>query len=586
MQKQPVHLLLRDFARLWLAYIGPYRAQAALLGGLIVLTLVIRLASPEIIRLFLQGIETNATIQHLLQIASLFIGVALFEQLLGVITTYFSEQVGWGATNQLRQALTLHCLKLDMGFHQKHAPGVMVERLDGDINTLGNFFSRLAFDLVSNILLFIGVLLLLTWRDWRIGFIVTVIAVVTLIALNLIRQRAEPHWKAVLQANAELYGFLEERFKGTEDIRANGATAYVLNGLYQLHQARMNKEYGTLPWKVAGLTLPTMALALATLTVFVVGYETSTLRVSAVFVLYYYVGLLNSPFWQIVNQIEALQLAGASIGRVKALQAVESKVVDNGRSYLPRTPLQIQLDNVSFQYETGEESVLSNISLVLEPEDVLGILGRTGSGKSTLVRLLVRQLEAQKGAVLLGNETVCHDIRELPLAHLRQQVGYITQDVQLFHATLRDNLTFFDKSIADPTLVQIIHEFGLSSWLQGMPNGLDTIIGSGGQGLSDGEGQLVAFLRVFLKDPQLVIFDEASSRLDSVTERLVTQATKQLLQSRTGVIVAHRLQTMQQANKILILEKGHIVEYGERVALENDPTSRLSAYLRMATITP
>jgi ABC-type multidrug transport system fused ATPase/permease subunit len=207
---------------------------------------------------------------------------------------------------------------------------------------------------------------------------------------------------------------------------------------------------------------------------------------------------------------------------------------------------------------------------------VLGILGRTGSGKSTLTRLLLRLYDPGQGCVRLGGV----DIRAAALADLRQRVGMVTQDVQLFGASLRDNLTFFDPSITSAQLAAALKTLRLWEWVQALPGGLDTPLAAGGQGLSAGEAQLLAFTRVFLKNPGLVILDEASSRLDPATEALMEQAVSRLFEGRTGLVIAHRLKTVQRADDILILENGRVVEWGRREALASDPASRFSALMR------
>jgi ATP-binding cassette, subfamily B, bacterial len=172
------------------------------------------------------------------------------------------------------------------------------------------------------------------------------------------------------------------------------------------------------------------------------------------------------------------------------------------------------------------------------------------------------------------------DTREAHLSHLRRRVSMVTQDVQLFHASVRDNLTFFDKNIPDERILAVLEELGLSAWLEALPNGLDTELASGGNGLSAGEAQLLAFARVFLQDPGLVILDEPSSRLDPATEQLLERAVSKLLQHRTAIIIAHRLVTVQRADEIIIMEAGHIAEQGERARLAADPASRFSHLLQ------
>jgi ATP-binding cassette subfamily B protein len=210
---------------------------------------------------------------------------------------------------------------------------------------------------------------------------------------------------------------------------------------------------------------------------------------------------------------------------------------------------------------------------------VLGLLGRTGSGKSTLARLLLRFHDPAAGSVSVGGV----DLRELSADALRGRVAFVTQEVQLFRASVRDNATLFDSDVSDARLREAIDALGLRSWLERLPAGLDTFLaGHGGEGvgLSAGEAQLLALTRVFLKDPGLVVLDEPSSRLDPQTERLLERALDELLARRTAVVIAHRLSTIERADTVLILEDGRPVERGPRAALARDPGSRLAALLR------
>ncbi|HEX2989668.1 MAG TPA: ABC transporter ATP-binding protein, partial [Anaerolineales bacterium] len=195
--------------------------------------------------------------------------------------------------------------------------------------------------------------------------------------------------------------------------------------------------------------------------------------------------------------------------------------------------------------------------------------------KSTLTRLLFRLYDPDSGSIQLADA----DLRELRLDDLRQRVAMVTQDVQLFQATVRDNLTFFNRTIPNDQLEHALRQLRLWEWAQSLPNGLDTPL-AGGQSLSAGESQLLAFARVFLKDPGLVILDEASSRLDPATETLMERAVDRLFTERTGVVIAHRLKTVQRADDILILEKGRVVEYGPRLMLADDSTSRFHHLLQ------
>jgi ATP-binding cassette subfamily B protein len=239
-------------------------------------------------------------------------------------------------------------------------------------------------------------------------------------------------------------------------------------------------------------------------------------------------------------------------------------------------PLSLAFENVSFRYEDDVQDVLREVSFSIQPGRVLGVLGRTGSGKTTLTRLIFRLYDPTSGRLRLEGV----DLRALPLAEVRQRVGMVTQEVQLFQASIRDNLTFFNPAAGEAGLERALRELRLWDWVQARPQGLDTPLAAGGGGQSAGEAQLLAFARVFLKDPGLVVLDEASSRLDPATENLLERAVDRLFEGRTAILIAHRLRTVQRADDILILEGGRVVECGPRVTLAADPRSRFAELLR------
>ncbi|HSR28957.1 MAG TPA: ABC transporter ATP-binding protein, partial [Anaerolineae bacterium] len=282
--------------------------------------------------------------------------------------------------------------------------------------------------------------------------------------------------------------------------------------------------------------------------------------------------MLSRPIEQITRQLQELQRATASLIRVRELLAITGTVADTGRVDLPRGPLAVAFEGVTFGYE-ADERVLSDLSFALPAGEILGVLGRTGSGKTTLTRLLFRLYDPDSGQICLGTNGQISDVRRVPLSDIRGRVGMVTQNIQLFHATVRDNLTFFDDRIPDDQVLQVLEDVGLGKWLRSLPAGLDTELESGGSGLSAGEAQLLAFTRIFLQDPGLVILDEASSRLDPATEHLIEQAVDKLVKGRTAIVIAHRLATVQRADEVMILENGRIVEHGARAELAGDPTS-------------
>jgi len=538
---------------------------------------MLQLLRPQILRVFIDT-ATGSASGNLSHTALFYMVVTLVSAFVTAYASYVSEDVGWTATNLLRSDVTAHCLSLDMGFHKAHTSGEIIERIDGDANKVSVFFSKFVMGILANVLLLLGVLGLLFREDYRVGLALSAFAFFSVVVLTLLRNIAVPHWTEERQQSGLFYGFLTEHLSGTEDIRANGAVSYVMNRFYSRLRvwlpARM-KAYiaGTSMWSAAIFTF-----ALGNAIAFGFGaylWRSQAITIGTVYLIVHYTELLRGPIDQIRTQLQELQRASAGIVRLNSLLSTQSKVRDGEGLELGTGPAGIEFADVTFTYENDEEPVLDNVSFALQPGKVLGLLGKTGSGKTTLARLLLRLYDPVSGEIRLNDTSV----PALSLSHLRQRVTMVTQDVQLFQATVRENLTFFDGSFSDQSIISILEDLGLGDWLRALPSGLDTELGSDGVGLSAGQAQLLAFARCFLADPSVVILDEASSRLDPATEQLIERAITKLLTNRTGIIIAHRLDTVERADDILILENGGIVEHGARLALSRDPASRFSSLL-------
>lgn len=561
-------------------YLRPQWPRVLLLGLLLMTSLTLELINPQLLSRFIDRALGGEALVSLTWMAALYLLVALGVQAVALAETYVAADVGLIATNRLRADLTRHVLQLDPSFHNAHTPGELIERVDGDVATLNNFFSRFVVNLLGNALLLLGVLILLFGIDWRVGVGVSALAITALLTLNAVRGVAIPRWEAARQSEAELYGFIEERLSGTEDIRANGAVAYVLRRLFERERAVFRRQLTASAWGIGTGSISIVLLAACTAVGLGIGvylYQLGEVTLGTVYLIFTYTALLNRPIEQITRQMEDLQKAGAGLGRINTLRALRSAIREVARpAPLPTGPLSVEFDSVSFGYDPQGRN-LHEITFNLPPGRVLGLLGRTGSGKTTLTRLLFRLYDPSHGALYLGEV----DVRDAGLDDLRRKVGMVTQDIQLFHASVRDNLTFFDSAIADDAIVAVLDELGLRDWYDALPEGLDTKLAASGGGLSAGQAQLLAFARIFLKNPGLVILDEASSRLDPATEQKLERAIDKLLAGRTVIIIAHRLGTVQRADDILILEQGQMAEFGPRDVLANDPESRFAELLRV-----
>ena len=382
---------------------------------------------------------------------------------------------------------------------------------------------------------------------------------------------------AARQAAADLSGYVEERLAGLPDIKTSGADEYVMVRLHErlarrFHSFNSAAMAGSIFNGGVGVIFAIGTGAALALSAALHGSGAMTL--GAVYVVFRYTGMLRLPLERLTTQMNSLQQATGGIVRVRELLTTRGQVTDGQSLALAQGAISVELEGVSFAYEALP--ILTDVSFRVEPGQVLGLLGRTGSGKTTISRLLFRLYDPAHGTIRLGGT----NIREVRLEDLRERVGLVTQDIQLVQGTLRDNIALFDADVTDDILREVFEVLGLSGWLESLDAGLDTLMGPGGRGVSAGEAQLIALARVFLKDPGLVILDEASSRIDPTTERLLERAVSRLLERRTGVIIAHRLNTVERADTIAILETGRVVEWGRRVELAHDPDSRFARLIR------
>lgn len=569
-------LSIKKYGTLLAKYMKNSRLHLVLLALVLAVSIILQLVNPMIISFFIDGIEMNKSMELLIKAAILFILAAFTQQLLAIASTYLSQNIGWRTTNTLRRDLVKHCLTLDMNYFKEHQPGELVERIDGDVNALFNFFSKLFIGFANNILLMTGVVVVLSLQNPLIGAAFVLFLVLSFIILGKTQGDAVDNFGKERELSSKFYGFLGEHLDCTEEIKASGAGSYVSQRFMELLRKWLPiqlKAYlsGYKIWIImSGL------FGLGDIMIFAVGgylWYKGHISLGLVYLMLNYFQLLESPLDQLKEQMLDIQKATASIIRIEELLNQSSSISDKGTIKLSEKNISLSIDKVCFSYEK-EVPVLKDISFELPAGKVLGILGHTGCGKTTLARLVVRFYEPDSGNIRFNGKKQ----EDILLKDLRSSIAYVTQEVQLFHASVRDNITFFNKDISDDEIIATIYKMGLKDWFENIKEGLDTILEPGG-GMSSGEAQLLTLVRVFLKDPKLIILDEASARLDPVTERFLEQALSTLIEGRACIIIAHRLSTVQRADNILILDKGEILEYGLREELISKKDSRLNELL-------
>ena len=560
-----------------LAFVRKDVRAVSLLGLVTVGIAVTQLAAPYLISRYIDGVRQHGG-ADLSLLALLYFGTAVANPTLAWIEARIASGLAMRGTNRLRAQLLDHCLRLDISFHESHRPGEMIERIDGDVGLLGQFFSTFLVSVAGASLLLIGMLGVLVAIDWRIGSVIAVFAAVGIVALLSFQRWGQALYKEARRLSAEQFGLLEEFLGATEDLRANGGTRFAESTFAATAELWNRAELkasvsGGLAYHLSLFFFNTgTSAALAVAASLVLNGHVS---LGTSYLIFSYANAAIDPLQRVTQHVQYVQSLGAALARLRELLSERATITDPAQPVaLPAGPLAILFDAVDCGY--GDENVLHEVSFELPAGSVLGIVGRSGSGKTTIGRLVARLIDVRAGCVSLAGAP----ISRIALDELKSRVTVVTQDVQLMHGTLRDNVTLFRRSVPDSDVVNALRSAGHGEWLSGLPDGLDHLIAPGGSDLSAGQAQLLALARAFLGRPDVVVLDEASSRLDNATEARLEVAMNELLRGRTAILIAHRLATVQRCDFILVLEGGRVVEFGRRASLEADPGSEFARLRR------
>lgn len=547
------------------------------LGMLLTISSALSLGGPLVVRRIVDLATVGTTTAALGRLAILFLALAIATQFLSVAVSWFATITAWRTTNQIRLDMARHVLGLDHEFHRRHTPGELIQRVDGDVTSVSDFLGRVVPKAVGAGILIGGMLVVLAVVDWRIAIGMAIYVALSAWVVVRSRHSAVGESSDEMGSYARLYGGIEERLTAAEDLRANGAGTHAMwrfveDSAGTMRSAvRRERAFLRMWWGVQGAVAAGSVLTLAVSAVLV---AQATITVGTAFLLFQYVLLLARPLEDIVQQLETVQKANGAMVRVIDLLAVETTITDGGTCIPPRGALSVGFDHVSFDYGDGEQ-VLTDIDLDIAAGRSIGIVGRTGSGKTTLSRLLLRLVDATDGTVALGGVP----ITEIPLGEVRRRVALIPQEVELVAGSVRDNVTLFDAAPTDEAVRNALRLAGLETLVDG---GIDRPLGSGGAGLSAGEAQLLALARVWLRDPDLVVLDEATARVDPLTENRIEAGIRDLMAGRTTVIIAHRLSTLRHVDEIVVMDHGRVVEHGDRAVLAELTGGRYRHLLELA----
>jgi ABC-type multidrug transport system fused ATPase/permease subunit len=547
------------------------------LGVLVAIGSALTIAGPLVVRRIVDTAAEGTTASAITRLAVVFLTIAVAAQAIAVLVAWLATVAAWRTTNDLRLTMTRHVLGLDHEFHRTHTPGELIQRVDGDITSVSDFLSQVVTKAAGAAMLVAGMVVVLGVIDWRLGFGMAAYVGLAVAVIVRTRHRAVSESADEMGALGQLYGGIEERLTAAEDLRSNGAADHVAWRFVEdseralVSAVRRERAFLVMWWFVQGAVAAGWVLALVVGAVLVAA---GTITVGTAFLLFQFVLLIARPLEEVVHELETVQKANGAMVRVADLLAIAPTVLDEGDASPPPGPLAIRAIDVDFDYG-DDRPVLASVDLRIGAGRSVGIVGRTGSGKTTFSRLVLRLVEPTGGQVALGGVPIA----DIALVELRRRVALVPQEVELFAGSVRDNVTLFDDGPTDDEVTDALHRVGLGTLADA---GLDRALGAAGAGLSAGEAQLLALARVWLRNPDLVVLDEATARVDPETERRLETAIVELMRGRTTLVIAHRLSTLHSVDEIVVFDQGRVVEHGDRADLVGDDDSRFARLLALA----
>lgn len=559
------------FSSFLMKYLKGQKKAIILLAIFFIGNILLQIFSPQVLSYFIDSAESGKTLEYIIMIVLIYMITIVMTMAGSVCESYYAKSFGWKITNIFRKDVMAHFLKIDMEYHEKWTSGEMIARLDEDVEGLFTYFYMLIFKLMGSTLLMVGILIALAVKNWVIAAAMLIFSIASVWIFKVIQDYGIKLYVRRSEAISKFNGIMKERIDNVVEIRTNAAEKYSLHILNAAMKKRFKESlpagmmYSRL-WSAS--TILNALVTVLSLGIAVMLWDKGLITLGTVYLIHTYSSLIFDGLQDFRNYLSTLQTSKAGLMRVKKMLDIESSIAEGIKEIVGRD-VTLEVKNLTFGYSEHND-VLHGISFELKSGERLGIMGETGCGKTTLAKVLARLYEFKEGEILLNGVSV----KELSSENLRSSIAYCTQEVQFLHGTLRDNITLYNDDISDREILDGIKQMGLCQWLEKFPKGLDTYLEMGENNLSAGEAQLVSIVRLFLKDPAIVILDEISSRLDYVTEQRILSALDVLTYNRTVITIAHKKSALRWTDSIMILKGGRIVEYGRKEELEKDRVGR------------
>jgi ATP-binding cassette subfamily B protein len=511
--------------------------------------------------------------QQALLVGSLIVvGILVSEGLLQLLSSYFSNLLAQSVIRDLRVKIFKHLLTFRMQYFDKNPVGSMVTRVVSDLEAITEVFSAGIMDISGDLISLIIILSMMFSVNWQLSLMTLIPVPLLVIATRLFAKAMRESFQQERTAVNQLNSFVQERLTGMAVVQLFNRQEAEFSNFQEINkvhrQAHINAVWATSIFFPVVELLSSLSIAFLLVwgALNVQGKTSVEIKTmyGEIIAFTLWINQLYRPIRQLADKFNILQRGTVRAERIFEVLDQEENVQDTGNNMNVDFNQDIKLDSVSFSYD-GENDVLKNINLIIPKGKTIAFVGATGAGKSTIVNLLGRFYEFQKGTIHIGT----FDIKDIELTYLRTNIAIVLQDVFLFSDTVYKNITLSNDSISMDQVVEASKAVGAHEFIMKLPDNYNYQIGERGGVLSVGQRQLLAFIRAYVYNPHILILDEATSSIDHESELLIQQATSKLTQGRTSIVIAHRLSTIQNADQIVLLEKGEIKEVGSHHELIN-----------------
>ncbi len=506
----------------------------------------------------------NETVLVLTVVAFVLVGVLGWAT--GYAQTYLSSWIGERMLYDLRIKLFSHFMALELGYHERASTGRSVSRLTSDVEQLNDLVTDGFTSVVVNGLTFIGVVIILFVYDWRLALLSFVVFPFLAVGTAWFRVASAKAYRRTRETVADVLTVLQENLAGVRVVQGFGRQEPAREAFRRANADYREANMHTI--RLSGIYFPSIELlsgiGLAIVLYFgSIGVLDHQIQIGVMVAFIGYLASFFDPIQQLSQLYDDYQSSMAALEKIQSVFDTAPALADPPDApALPHVQGTVDLDHVTFGYAPGVP-VIHDVTLHINAGETVALVGATGAGKSTLAKLIARLYDPQEGEVRIDG----HELRSVRLASLREQLGIVPQEGHLFAGTLRENLIFGHPGASDDEITAALQAVGGDDILEALPDGLETVVNERGSGLSAGQRQLIAFARALVADPRLLILDEATSSVDIRSEQRIEHAMDVLLEGRTSILIAHRLSTIRNADRIVVLDHGRIVEQGSHEEL-------------------